>query len=506
MKRIIFLLIAAIFMAVGHAQNITDALRYATDAPNGTARFHAMSGAFGALGGDLSSVGINPAGSAVFLNTNIAVSLSAYDRENQANYFNRTESSFDTDVTLNQAGAVFVFNINREESPWKKFTIGVNYDNNRNYNDELFIKGNGNTSISEFFLQQAQGIPLDLLQLRNGETLSDLYIFLGETEGTAAQNALLGYQGYIFDPVDPNNPSNTQYLSNVSPGTFNQEYLYLSSGYNGKFTVNAAAQFTDNLYFGINLNSYTIDYSQSTYLFERNSNTGSFVDQIGFKNNLSVLGSGFSAQIGGIGKIGEHLRIGLTLDTPTWYEISEETTQSLETRRNDAGQSIIETVNPRVLNIYDNYNLRTPGKASASVAYIFGKSGLISFDYSYKDFSNTKFDTDNSDIFDTENIRIENALKGVSTYKLGGEYRINQLSLRGGLRYEESPYVNEETIGDLSGFSLGMGYTFRNYNFDIAYSRAEQSRNQQLYNIGLTDSASIDTTLNNVVFTLGLNF
>ena len=124
----------------------------------------------------------------------------------------------------------------------------------------------------------------------------------------------MGYQGFIFDPVDPNNSNNTQYTSNVAPGSFNQEYTLISDGYSGKYTLNLATQYTDDFYFGINLNSHLIDYQQSTFLFERNNNQGSTVNEIGFENNLSVLGSGFSAQVGAIAKVAENLRFGLTYD------------------------------------------------------------------------------------------------------------------------------------------------------------------------------------------------
>ena len=505
MKSILFFLIAVISMNVVNAQNITDGLRYANNDLNGSARFSSMSGAFGALGGDMSAVGINPAGSAVFLNSSAIVSFSVIDRDNEATYFNTKTGSIDTDVALNQAGGVFVFENPNKEASFQKFTLGLNYDATRNYDDELFITGTGNTSISEFFLAQAQGLPLDLLQLQGGETIADLYTYLGETEGTAAQNAFLGYQGFIFDPVN-NDPSNTQYTSNIAPGSFNQEYAYLTSGYNGKFTINFATQVQNNFYFGINLNSHAIDYNQRTFLFESNNNPGSTVNRVGFENNLSVLGSGFSAQIGGIAKLAETFRVGLSFDTPTWYDISEETTQYLETRRTENGTSFTEIINPRVLNIYENYQLRTPGKISASTAYIFGKQGLISFDYSYKDYSNIEFGYDNDFFFDQTNTIIENSLKGASTFRLGGEYRINQLSLRGGLRYEESPYQNEETVGDLSGFSLGFGYNFGRYNLDLAYARSEQDRKQQLYDIGLPNSGSVNTINSHLTFSLGFNF
>ena len=72
MKKI-YLTILALYSSFAFAQELTtqDALRYAIEDMNGTARFRGMSGAFGALGGDLSSIAINPAGS-LFFNNNFA--------------------------------------------------------------------------------------------------------------------------------------------------------------------------------------------------------------------------------------------------------------------------------------------------------------------------------------------------------------------------------------------------------------------------------------------------
>ena len=42
----------------------------------GSARFQSMGGAFGALGGDLSAININPAGSAVFIDNQYELSFS----------------------------------------------------------------------------------------------------------------------------------------------------------------------------------------------------------------------------------------------------------------------------------------------------------------------------------------------------------------------------------------------------------------------------------------------
>ncbi len=506
MKRIYFLLIAGLFTTISTAQNIADGLRYGTDRTTGTARYTAMSGAFGALGGDLSAMAFNPASSAVFLRNDVVVSLGVLDRENNADYFGTEARGIDTDVDINQAGAVFVFLNPNEENNWKKFTIGLNYNNTSNLDDDTFINGNGNTSIDRFFLAMAEGVPLDLLQLQGGESISDLYAYLGEREGTAVQNAFLGYQGYIIDPADPMNPGNTQYISNISPGRFYQEYYDSSRGFNGKYTINFAAQYTSDFFFGINLNFHSIDYVNTNFLYETNSNPGSVVSQVEFENNLSTLGNGFSAQIGGIYKVTDEFRLGFTYDTPTWFEISEETTQYLRTVRTEDGQAISTVVNPNVLNVFADYELRTPGRYAASAAYVFGQQGLISVDYSYKDYSQTEFSSDfgNSE-FAPLNNAISNSLKGASAIKIGGEYRIDQLSLRAGMQYEESPYENETTVGDLSGFSLGLGYDFGDYNFNLAYSRLEQERNLQLYDVGLTSTSAVESTFNNIIFTLGVN-
>ncbi|WP_339702485.1 outer membrane protein transport protein [uncultured Marixanthomonas sp.] len=504
MKRSILLLITVIAMTSANGQSIIDGLRYSQENTTGTARFNALSGAFGALGGDLSAIAINPAGGAVFLRNEASISAGVTDTDNESLYFGTLAKSLSSDVNLNQVGGVFVFDNVDENSNWKKFTLGINYNNTQNFENELFIAGTGNNSISNYFLEQAQGLPLNLLELQGSESISDLYNFLGENQGTRAQNAFLGYQGFIFDPVEPNNSNNTQYISNVAPGSFNQEYALVSEGYSGKYTLNLATQYTDDFFFGINLNSHIIDYKQSTYLAESNINQGSTIRNIGFENNLSVLGSGFSAQVGAIAKVANNLRLGLTYDTPTWFTISEETTQYLETQRTVNGQIRTAVIDPNVLNIYEDYDLKTPGKLAASAAYIFGQSGLISFDYSYKDYSEITFKPTSDPVFAAENSFIGNTLQGASTFRVGGEYRLSELSLRAGYRYEESPYSDKQIMDDLNGYSFGFGYSFGNYYVDASFVRTEQERQQQLYNIGLTDRALVNTVNNNFVFTFGL--
>ena len=63
------------------------AILFSQDDKNGTARFTAMSGAFGALGGDISSMNVNPAGLSVFNNSLFSGSFNSRNTEINSNYY-----------------------------------------------------------------------------------------------------------------------------------------------------------------------------------------------------------------------------------------------------------------------------------------------------------------------------------------------------------------------------------------------------------------------------------
>jgi hypothetical protein len=490
-------------MSFTFAQDITDALRFSQDEIQGTARFRALSGAFGALGGDLSAISLNPAGSAVFTRSHAAFTLSNVDTKNDVQYFDGFNTASRSKFDFNQGGAVFVFASNDSNSPWKKFAVSINYDKIGNFDNLWVARGvnTNNNSIDLYFLDYADGLRLDEISALPGESISNAYSDIGSIYGFGHQQAFLGFESYILEP-DADDDANTTYFSNLANGTFDQEYIYASRGYNGKITFNAATQYEDNLYLGLNLNSHLINFDRSTLLFEDNSNVGSIINNIEFENTLSTIGTGFSFQLGGIIKLNKEFRLGLTYDSPTWYTIREETTQYLRTV-SDVDGSI--AINPNIVNIYPSYRLQTPGKIGGSLAYVFGSTGLFSFDYSLKDYSSAKFKPTSDAYFSSQNNTINNQLTSASTYRFGAEYKVKQFSLRGGYRYEESPYKNGTTVGDLTGYSFGIGVNFGNTKIDLTYDQANRTSENQLYRLGLTDAALIDTRNSNVTFSVGFN-
>jgi long-subunit fatty acid transport protein len=500
MKKYIFLLFTGLSLSSVQSQDIKDALRYAQDDLNGTARFRAMSGAFGALGGDLSSLNVNPAGSAVFANNQMTLTLSSFNTKNKSNYFGTKTSEKDNSFDLNQAGAVFVFKNHHRNSNWKKFSVAMNYENTNNFNNSVFSAGtNPTNSIDNYFLGYADGIATDILENSRYEKLS---------HGT--QQAFLGYQAYIINPTNTGS-NNTQYVSNVpAGGNYFHENSIVSNGYNGKLSFNAATSYKDKLYLGINLNSHFTDFIQSSSFYEENDNANTnMIDLVNvtFDNDLYTYGTGFSFQLGAIAKVTNQVRLGLAYESPTWYHLSDELNQNIVTQIYDYNTSInpsLTSVNPdsNYTIIYTPYKLQTPSKVTGSFAYIFGKTGLISIDYAIKDYSNTKFKPTNDPYFRDENNYMASVLDKTSELRIGAEYKIKQLSLRGGYRYEQSPYKNTTTIGDLNGYSGGLGYNFGSTKVDLAYAYAQRNSQQGFFAQGLTDGAKIKTINNNLSLTL----
>lgn len=500
MKKIFAIAIASLAITSIQAQDINDALRYAQTDLNGTARFRAMSGAFGALGGDFSAINVNPAGSVIFSNNVAGFTLGNYNTKNNSNYFETNTSDSKNSFDLSQAGAVFVFNNYDKDSNWKKFAVSVNYQKNKNLDNSIFSAGtNPNNSIDKYFLSYANGVPLSTL---NNYYFDELYY--------NEQQAYLGYNSYIIDPTT-NDGTNTTYYTNVAPGgNYYQENRINSTGYNSKLAFNFSGQYKDKWFFGLNLNSHFLDYRQSSNFYESNNNpkyaTGSTVDVIRFSNDLYTYGSGFSFQLGTIFKPAKEVRLGLSYESPTWYRLTDELNQRLVTSgyglnssQNNAQYGSV-TTDPNTTMIFQPYKLQSPGKWTGSFAYVFGKIGLISFDYALKDYSNTMYKP-KSDFPSTNNI-MANTLRASSEFRFGTEFKIKRLSLRSGCRYEQSPYKNNEIMGNLFAFSHGLGYNFGNTKLDLAYSNSKRDYNQQFFSQGLTDAARIKSVNNNVSLTL----
>lgn len=421
MKKLI--LIAAVFTAsISYAQTLgynDVGVLFTEEQITGTARFNALSGAFGALGGDLSAIGINPAGAAVFLKSEASLSVDFIGRDTQADYYgNRTYSNSDY-VNFAQAGGVFLFRNNqRSNSGWGKIAFAFDYTKANDYENFWFAEGNSE------------------------------------------------YPTWVEDPNDENKYyyySMGQYLENYSVGR------------NNKYSFTIASQYSDNLYLGASFLSYSVDYFQRAIIEEYNDdNMGNYLDASMFQE-LSTYGYGYSFNLGLIYKPINSVRFGFAYQSPVWYNLGEGFMEyDIELYLSNVDQYYYEYSG---LNRY-YYNLRTPSRYNGSFAYIFGKIGLLSIDYTYKNYSNIQLSGGN---FSEENQGFQANLEGVSEVRVGTEWRIENVSLRGGYHFRQSPYRNALSSDDVTGFSAGIGYNFGPVKLDVSYLQSKRTSAYDFY-------------------------
>lgn len=487
MKNKFVLPILLLSICFANAQDIYDALRFSQNNLNGTARFRAMGGAFGALGGDISSINVNPAGSVISNNNQLMMSLSNFGSVNNSTYMNTNSKETYNTFDINQLGALFVFEDNSRKV--NKISFAINYENTNNFDNYFFSRGSNSESVANYFLAYANGVPLSTLGTNNP------FVNLNYSQ----QQAFFGYEGFIINPVD-NDPQNTLYESNVPAGMNNQSNFVETFGYNGKVSFNFAGQM-DKFSFGVNLNAFFVDFTRTQIFNESNNNASvNGMQAMRFTNSLYTYGSGFSFNLGALYKFDNNLRLGLSYESPNWFRLRDEFQQSLYS---------IDAINGEVddrpldgnLNIFPVYNLNSPARYNASAAYVF-KNGLISADYSYRDFSTTNFGPRTDSHFMNVNQQMTNVLGGVNEFRIGAEYKINALSLRGGFRHEQSPFKSGFQIGDLTNYNAGLGYNFGGYRLDLAYAYFTRNTNIPMFDRGFSGAPRMEEINHNVTLTL----
>mgnify|MGYP002701192165 CR=1 FL=1 len=113
-----------------------------------------MSVAFGAGGGDISALNINPAGMALSTNSSVSVSIGTRNTATTSNYYNNAITTDEAFFNASQAGAVFVFE-SLNNSKWSKFAVGFNYRITKDFNHGFSAGGNsGIATFTDFPIDQ----------------------------------------------------------------------------------------------------------------------------------------------------------------------------------------------------------------------------------------------------------------------------------------------------------------------------------------------------------------
>ncbi|HBO05562.1 MULTISPECIES: outer membrane protein transport protein [Bacteroides] len=560
MKKIITLatlglLAAAVPMS---AQTVYDAAKITNKDLNGTARFVGMGGAMGALGGDISTIGTNPAGIGIYRSNDAMVSfgLSAYGTE--SNYMGYKMNSDKTRASFDNVGFVLSSKIGNATA-LRYVNFGFNYHKAKSFYKNMSMSGNlGDYTQTDYMAAQAGGIK---------DWSGDIY-----TDPEVGWLSALGYDSYLITDLiahDGQGSVPSGYVPYIVNGTqvknldgnlvyrTPEEYGGMFWGGNGNFRseerggidqydFNISFNINDRVYLGMTIGAYAIDYSKYTFYDEDYGNGQGYNLQSWNK----IHGSGFDVKFGAIVRPFEYspLRIGLAIHTPTYYNLDYKTNARLEsdvlndldiTNESGIGSGVIGQYNVDTYDIMKGdmvrqFRLQTPWTYNVSLGYTIGTALALGAEYEYQDYSSMKFKDQEgySETFEYENSTTP-MMKGVSTIRLGAEYKvIPQFALRAGYNYtsaifnndayKDLPYNSIQTDTDfantkaLSNYTLGIGYRGSMFYADLAYKFSSYKEDfhpfinaymdgDQLV-IGSPEATKVKNTRSQVLLTLGLRF
>ncbi len=458
------------------AQTHDNALRFSTEALDGTARYQAMGGAFGAVGADYGSLRQNPAGLGLFRSNEIQGTISFGQNLDKATWYKEQYKKGRTAFGGNMS--VVLATPLRGSSLSFNFALGF-------YQRQGFARSFdiSNHEITKFSLADyaafitPTNVSSDDLLSKNayGKVPAPWLAILGHGAGWTVQRPE-GFYESAFNYSDKGGilgPSNSQLQVNERGGIQD-------------FDFTCGLNYNDRLYFGLGVKLSALDYRMNSYYRE------DFIDKdyLELANELRTSGSGASVSFGLIARVSDHLRLGAAIQTPTWFTLQDNYVAGAESRYSRALDKDGKPLPEKDWTVKDQtpsdaawqYQLQTPTKIVLSGAFV-GRQGMISLDYELANYSGIQLKDTYGPFVDDNKLMKEYFTPMQSTLRLGGEVRVSpQFSLRAGGYWRQAPMkasfdsdskqsakipVNEagtvpqyEIVGMGYGVTGGLGWRF----------------------------------------------
>ncbi|WP_017732027.1 OmpP1/FadL family transporter [Nafulsella turpanensis] len=483
MKKILTLIFLSAVTLLPLQEVIAQSFRYANEALlfsrtglTGTARIRAMGGIGVALGGDISSAYTNPAGLGFYNRSEFSLSPGFFSSANDATYLGMDTYNYDTDFNISNIGLVLAGGKNDNTEGWLGGNFSLSYQQTNNFTDQFSYEGqNANNGLIDVLEENyISGAP-DLLT-----DLAYSTYLVGDYEAVDETGEPYSFYTFVYDPTE-----DAKYL---------QSETVSRSGTQNEFNVAYGGNISDRFYIGAGLGFTSLDYRLEKNFTEEYLPEDDVTYFNVFEEQI-VRGSGINASLGFIARALPDVTLGVTYKTPTIYSLEEDRFTELTVNYNDL---FISDFTPEqedeevYLNgeSYDfregafNYRLRTPGKLGLGAAYFVGKSGLISADVEFVDYSNNRL-TDDDNSLREDNQAIQDDFTSVVNFRLGGEYRFDIFRLRAGYALQGDPYQNRDGMDRYSNILTGgAGLKFRNYYVDFAIARETGQQYYYPYTLG----------------------
>ena len=488
--KIWFLLFGISLSFSGFGQNQVDAIRYSNLHYGGSARYNSMGGAFGALGGDLSSASINPAGIGVYRSSEFSISTAMLSNSTNTNHYGNNAADFRLNLNFNGIGYLTSIDISKGVTGWQKINLAVGYNKIANFNNRYSVLGvnNNNSAIDQW---------VNNLNVNGGADASTINDNSQYYQGTnlAWQNYLIEYDTNVTTSpyyTTLQSYGQTQALTLIEKGSIGESFFAIGGNYSHKLYIGAALA-TDNIKY-----SYETLYSETI----SETDTANNLQNFSLSETISTQGRGYNAKFGIIFRPIDYLRLGASIQTPTYFNMSDQWTTDMESTFKDTSFYYSDPEGRY------NYILITPYRGTLSAGIHVGKTGLISADYEIVDYKTARLQSENGDYdFANENSAIINNHITSGNLKIGTEWRIEQFKVRAGYSYFGKSSRNGLTTNKAySTYSIGIGFKQNGFFMDIAYNLSKKYGELYLYDSASLEATATANNIHRITTSIGFRF
>ncbi|TAF43625.1 MAG: hypothetical protein EAZ51_08150 [Sphingobacteriales bacterium] len=451
-KKILFAVAIVATALSSFAQNFSsDAFMFSGASNSATARFNAVGGPQTAIGGDLTSLYGNPAGLGMFTKSEFSFTPSYSINNSETKFLGTQTTQSNGHVNLNNIGIVFnnpVAKTSNLTTGVLSFNFGIGYQKTNMFRNDLNFNGGvtNNNGLSDYFSERANAegrIPEDLK--------SDL--------------TYSAWMGYL---IDNNGSTNTKY-NPITTSDSDQKLRVNTKGNQSNVDFSMGINVSNTLYLGATMGLASVNFRSNNTLNEqgitRVKNSNNQINNYDYNTNLindfDTKGSGVNFKFGAILKPVYEFRIGLSIETPTWYNMTDNFNRTLNLKD-------IKNIDvSKTENFLFDYKLSTPLKLNGGLSYFIGKKGFLTANINFIDYSNIRFRSNNSAANMATNVSLANKYKEAINYSFGAEFRLaDNFMLRAGYTSIGNPYKDIDFKS--TNYSGGLGYRFGSYYIDGA--------------------------------------
>ena len=493
-SKYIFFAVSLFAALSANAQETYENAKLAGEDLNGTARYVGMGGAMEALGADISTIGSNPAGIGLFRHSNVSLSAGLLMQSDGKEFSNGKK----TNLSFDQIGGVYTTRTGQKSF----LNFGFNYHKSKNFDYILNAAGslNGSSQNKQSYIKGILGDENSggffVRKDNNGKNV-------GYVDATPPLPSTPPKVAYTWSQIDD------LYWNSLIPGstgTYNYEKATgytldrAHTGYIGNYDFAVSGNLNDRVYLGLTFGMKDVNYKGYSEYRENLNNAGGVL----VRDERKVTGSGFDITAGVIVRpVAESpFRIGAYVKSPTWYDLTTSNTTGLVYAQGTKNKESY------ISNSYD-FKMWTPWKFGFSLGHTIGNNIALGATYEYENYANINSRVNNGGYYDyyydqyyessipdkNMNAHTKEVLKGVSTLKLGVEYKpVSNVALRAGYNYVSAMYVNDAqkdpglaslgttyssttdytNWGEINRFTLGVGYQVKKFNIDLAYQYSAQ--------------------------------